>query len=326
MGRWLLNFTNLFPLWVILACAAGFVYPPAVTWMSGAFITWGLAVIMLGMGLTLRPEDFVRALSFPRRVGYGVFLQYTVMPLLGWSFASLFALPPEFAAGLILVACCPGGTASNVISFLARGDLGLSVTLTACSTLLAALATPVLTLWLVGDRLDVDPYKLFVNTVQVVVLPVAAGVILNRYFQSATKYLIPFAPPVAVIAIAFIVGSVLARKKEAVLDAGLALLAAIWLLHLSGFALGFVLGKLSGRELTARTLAIEVGMQNSGLGVELARNNFPGTLADIPSAISAVTHCIVGSVTAAAWRGSGAELHAKEEMNGESESSIDAQV
>ncbi|MEQ9366564.1 MAG: bile acid:sodium symporter family protein [Leptospirales bacterium] len=301
------QFTNLFPLWVLLAGGVAFAAPEALLWMRGGLITIGLAVIMLGMGLTLESEDFRRVLKHPRRVLLGVGLQYLLMPLTGYGIARLFQLSPEFAVGLILVASCPGGTASNVISFLARADLGLSVSMTAVSTMLAAIMTPLLTYWLVGDRMEVSAAKLFWNTAQVVLLPVLAGVILNRYFKNLSRILQPVAPPIAVIAIALIVGAVLAHKRDAVIEAGPPLLAAIITLHLAGFVLGYLLGRPAGSELAARTIAIEVGMQNSGLGVELARTNFPGTLVDVPSAISATVHSVLGSVAAAIWRRSAAD-------------------
>lgn len=312
MIQFLNLFTNLFPVWVLLAGAVAFFVPEALLWMRGSLITIGLAVIMLGMGLTLETRDFRRVLEHPRRVLLGVSLQYLVMPFTGYAIARLFQLSPEFSVGLILVASCPGGTASNVISFLARADLGLSVSMTAISTLLAAIMTPLLTYWLVGDRMDVSAAKLFWNTAQVVLLPVLAGFILNRYFKRLSRILQPIAPPIAVIAIALIVGAVLAHKREAVLDAGLGLLAAIVALHLTGFVLGYLLGRTTGSEQAARTIGIEVGMQNSGLGVELARTNFPNTLVDVPSAISATVHSVLGSIAAAIWRRS-ADLQQQDE-------------
>lgn len=306
MASILQRFTNLFPLWVLLAGAVAFVQPEALLWMRGLWITLGLAVIMLGMGLSLQADDFRRVLAAPRRVLTGVALQYTIMPAAGYAIGIAAGLPREFAVGLILVAACPGGTASNVISYLARADLGLSVSMTAVSTLLAAVLTPLLTDWLVGDRMEVSAAKLFWNTAQVVLLPIAIGVLLNRYFSKASELLQPFAPPIAVIAIALIVGAVLAHKREAVLAAGWALPLAVMTLHAIGFAVGYLLGRLGGGQsddqAAARTISIEVGMQNSGLGVELARTNFPGTLVDVPAAISASVHSIFGSVLAAIWR------------------------
>lgn len=296
------RFTNLFPLWTLLAALVGLVYPPAITWMKGAWITVGLAVIMLGMGLTLEPLDFRRVLLRPGPVALGVALQYTIMPASGYALAQLFDLPPELAAGLILVACCPGGTASNVISFLARADVPLSVTMTALSTLLAAALTPALTYVLAGSYLEISPWRLLLDTAQVVLAPVAVGVLMNRYLRGLTARLVPFAPPIAVIAIALIVGSVLGAKRDVLLESGGRAILAVICLHASGFLLGYLVSRLISDEISARTISIEVGMQNSGLGVELANRNFPGSGADLPAAISATVHSLSGSALAALWR------------------------
>ena len=302
MQSLLQRFTSLFPLWVVGAGVLGVSYPPALLWVNeGSWITVLLGVIMLGMGLTLEWKDFERVFRFPGRVFLGVALQYSVMPLLGYGLARLYDLPPELAAGLILVACCPGGTASNVISFLARANVGLSVTMTAVSTVLAVLMTPVLTLYLVGNRLEVDGWALFRDTVTVVLLPVALGVLLNRYLGGLTRRVQAYAPPIAVIAIALIVGAILGRWRSNLLEAGLSLLLAVVSLHLLGFSLGYILGRLSKNETVARTIAIEVGMQNSGLAVKLADGNFPGTQASVPGALSAMVHSILGSLLAAIW-------------------------
>ncbi len=296
------RFTNLFPLWTVLAGITGLVYPPAITWMKGPWITVGLAVIMLGMGLTLAPVDFRRVLLRPWPVALGVALQYTVMPAAGYALARLFTLPPELAAGLILVACCPGGTASNVIAFLARVDVPLSVTMTALSTLLAAILTPALTYALAGSYMEISPLRLLLDTVQVVLAPIAAGMLLNRYLRGFTARLIPFAPAAAVIAIALIVGSVLGAKRDVLLESGGRVILAVVCLHATGFLLGYLASRLFVDETSARTISIEVGMQNSGLGVELANRNFPGRGADLPAAISATVHSLFGSALAALWR------------------------
>ena len=225
------------------------------------------------------------------------------MPALGWSLAWLFELPTPFAVGLILVSCCPGGTASNVISFLARADVALSVTMTAVSTILAVLMTPALTEFLAGSRVDVPATGLLVNTVQVVLLPVVGGAFLRWRFPAVVQRLLPVAPLAAVIAITLIVGSVIGAGREQVLEAGPRLVAAVLGLHLGGFILGYVAGRLVlRREIAARTVAIEVGMQNSGLGVVLAQQNFANPLVALPCAISAVFHSLIGSAAAALWR------------------------
>ena len=304
MDNLLTRFANAFPLWVFACSALALWHPPLFTWFSGPWITWGLGVIMLGMGITLTAEDFTRVLQFPSWVAAGVVLQYTVMPLSGWAIANLLALPDAFAVGLILVACCPGGTASNVVSYLARANLALSVTLTTLSTILAVAMTPWLTAQLAGARMPVDAWGLFTSTVQVVLLPVTVGVLLNRFSPQLTAQVVRVSPSVAVIVIALIVASVLGAGREKVLDAGPRLLAGVVLLHACGFGFGYVLSKLWNRsETVARTVSIEVGMQNSGLGAHLARTHFPaGSGVDIPSAISALTHCMIGSLLAAIWR------------------------
>lgn len=299
-------FTNFFPLWVTLAAGLALLYPPAFTWFSGMLITVGLGVIMLGMGLTLNLDDFERVIQHPRWVLLGVVLQFTVMPFLGWTLGYLLDLPTPFAVGLILVSACPGGTASNVIAFLARANVALSVTMTAVSTSLAIVLTPLLTSWLVGSRVEVSAWGLFLSTLQVVVIPITAGVLLNRYAHRLTKKILPAAPAVAVLAITLIVASIIGAGREAILSAAPRLVTAVAALHLLGFLLGYWFSRMiTGRLLTARTISIEVGMQNSGLGVVLARQNFANPLVAIPSAISSLFHSIIGSLLAALWRRSG---------------------
>jgi len=294
---------NLFPVWALLASLLALWRPGLFTWFSGPLITVGLAVIMLGMGLTLVPGDLRRVLQHRRLVVTGVVLQYTVMPLAGWAMAWIFGLPTPLAVGLILVSCCPGGTASNVVSYLARADVPLSVAMTAVSTLLAALMTPTLTALLAGSRVDVPAQGLFVSTVQVVLLPVAAGLLMRRSLPRVTATLLPVAPLVAVVMITVIVASIIGAGRDDVLAAGLRLVTAVFALHACGFGLGYVAARLLKAELAAaRTISIEVGMQNSGLGVVLARQNFPSPLVAIPSAISSLFHSLIGSALAGYWR------------------------
>lgn len=292
-----------FPLWVLIASLLALIYPPLFTWFSGNLITIGLGIIMLGMGITLTVDDFVRIARFPFRVILGIALQFSIMPLLGFSIARAFNLPTEFAVGLILVSCCPGGTASNVISYLARADVPLSVTMTSISTLLAIIATPLLTSALAGSRIDVPAFGLFISTVQVILVPVITGVLLNKYFPRFTSHIIPIAPPTAVLFITLIVASIIGAGKEIIVQSGSLLLGAVFSLHACGFLLGYVLSRIVLRDvIVARTISIEVGMQNSGLGVVLARNNFPNPAIAIPSAISSLFHSLIASMLAAWWR------------------------
>lgn len=291
------KFTAYFPLWVSVFTLLSLFHPPLFTWFSGPWITYGLGGIMLGMGLTLQWQDFEQVFQHPKWVILGLFLQFTLMPLLGWSLAKLFSLPDFFAVGLILVSCCPGGTASNVIAYLAKANVALSVAMTTCSTLMAILITPFLTTFLSGSYLEIEPWGLLWSTTRVVLFPIALGVFFNRYTPKLTSKLLPFSPPLAVLLICFIVASIMGQGKEIILSSGLQLIAAIMLLHLAGFVFGYLLGKLLVKDSeVAQTLSIEVGMQNSGLGAVLARENFVHPATAIPSAISSLVHSLYGSI------------------------------
>ena len=282
--------------------------PETATWFQPHWIPFFLGIIMLSMGLTLTGRDFLRVLDLPRAVLTGVGLQYLIMPMLGFVIARAFHLPLDFMIGLVLVACCPGGTASNVVCFIARLNVALSVTLTTCSTLLAVIMTPLLTTWLVqtlsrdltGTAIEVDTLGLLINTFKVVILPVAVGVTANHYFHRQVETITPYTPFLAVLSIVFIVDYILAAKKPALLESGASLLGAVVILHFLGFLLGYGLSRWIGAgEQNARTVSVEVGMQNSGLATELARSNFAAFgLATVPGALSALTHCILGSLVA----------------------------
>jgi len=311
MIRFISILTNAFPLWIIICSGLALFYPEAFTWFKGILIPIGLGIIMLGMGMTLSFADFKQVLKLPRAAAIGVICQFSIMPMLGWGIAHLLGLDkidPHLAVGLILVSCCPGGTASNVVAFLARANIALSVLMTVCSTFAAILLTPYLTKWLAGTLVDVDALALLKSTVQVVLIPVLAGVLLNHFLPKLLKVIRPVSPFISVVAIVLIVASIIGQNRETIFEAGWRLLAAPALLHLSAFLLGYTLAKLVKLpEDAARTISIEVGMQNSGLGVHLANKHFPGTIAPVPCAISAVYHCIIGSLLAGFWRRSSTE-------------------
>jgi BASS family bile acid:Na+ symporter len=310
--RFFIALANLFPVWVLAGAGLALWKPETATWFQPNWIPYFLALIMLSMGLTLSFEDFSRVLKLPKSIMLGVGLQYTIMPGLGYTLALAFHLPIDFVIGLVLVACCPGGTASNVVCFIARTHVALSVSLTTVSTLLAVLFTPILTTWwvesisveLTGSKVDVDTLGLLLKTLKMVILPVLIGVFLNHYFHRGVKKIESYTPFLAVLSIVFIVDFILAAKKEAILEIGGALIGAVVLLHLLGFLLGYILSRLLRfTERDAQTVSIEVGMQNSGLATELARSNFPAYgLATVPGAISALTHCILGSIVAGLCR------------------------
>ncbi|MCL4788635.1 MAG: bile acid:sodium symporter family protein [Verrucomicrobia bacterium] len=310
MNRLLPLLTNLFPVWVLLGGALALVQPRWFTWFSGDYITWGLAVIMLGMGLTLSVDDFRSALRMPRAMASGLLAQYGIMPLLGWSLATAFRLETPLAVGLILVSCCPGGTASNVVAFLARANVALSVLMTTCSTFGAIVMTPVLTKWLAGTYVPVDAWGLFLSTVKIVLAPLLVGLALHHLTPRLVKTVLPVAPLVSVLAITMICASIIGsgaeqlRKMEMSRGTMATLLAAVFLLHAGGFGLGYLFARLLRYDETnCRTISIEVGMQNSGLGAALASRHFAAMpLAPLPCAISATCHSVIGSLLAGLWR------------------------
>ena len=304
MQRLLDRCANAFPVWVLVACSLALVEPGWFTWFRGEAIVIGLAVIMLGMGITLSVEDFARVATRPTTVAAGFLAQFLIMPTAGWFVATACGLETPFAVGLILVACCPGGTASNVVSYIARADVALSVLMTTCTTIGAVVLTPLLTKLLAGRLVEVDGWGLFFSTLQVVVLPVAAGVAINRWLPRVVQAVLPVAPLVSVVTIALVCASVIGQNAAAVMASGPRLLAAVVLLHSIGFGVGYLFSRLLGYDRTvSRTISIEVGMQNSGLGVVLAQKHFPAEpLTAVPCAISSVTHSVIGSLLAGWWR------------------------
>jgi BASS family bile acid:Na+ symporter len=303
MQKFIGLFTNLFPVWVLLCCAAALFEPTAFTWFSGPFIVWGLGIIMLGMGITLKLDDFRQVMSMPRSVGAGIAAQFILMPACAWGIAHTLNLPVPYKVGLILVACCPGGTASNVVTYLARANVALSVLMTMCSTAVAIVLTPLLTGWLAGQYVPVNGWQLFASMIKIVLLPLVLGISLNHLFPKAVRFVLPAGPLVAVVVIALICASIIGANAAAVRESGMALLFAVCMLHGTAFACGYIFARLLGFGPTVcRTISIEVGMQNSGLATVLARTHFANPLTAIPCAISAVVHSVIGSLLAAYWR------------------------
>jgi BASS family bile acid:Na+ symporter len=299
----LTTLTNAFPLWVLLGAVVGIINPPSVTWFKGEMITTALAVTMLGMGLTLELDDFFDAVRQPKQVALGVALQYTIMPTLGLAIGKVFPVHASVAVGLILVGCCPGGTASNVVTYLGKANVALSVVLTTVSTFLAAFMTPLMTKTLAGTIVPVDAIGLAKSTASVVLAPVIVGLLAKRFVPKLVRVVAPFCPLVAVATVALICASIIGSSASAILAAGPALLLAVTTLHSLGFFLGYFFSKVLGfAEKDRRTVSIEVGMQNSALGVVLATAHFADPLVAVPCAISATVHSCVGSLVAGAWR------------------------
>jgi BASS family bile acid:Na+ symporter len=243
----------------------------------------------------------------PKWVVLGVVAQFLIMPLIGWGVATIFSLPAEFKLGIILVSCCPGGTASNVVTYLARGNLALSVMMTMCSTLLAIGLTPLLTKTYASAILEVEAWKMVVSMVMIVLLPIIAGLVLNSIAGKRLEVIKKGSPLVSVFVIVLIVAAVVGATKSDIQTHWQSLLPAVFIVHAFGFALGYLWGRVFGlKEKECRTFSIEVGMQNSGLGSQLAKTHFT-LMAAAPCAISAFYHCMIGSFLASLWRRRGGD-------------------
>jgi BASS family bile acid:Na+ symporter len=292
--------SQYFPFWVLLAALIGLKSPNTFLWVL-PHIPLLLGVIMLGMGMTLQVEDLREVLRRPKQVFIGTIAQYTIMPLFAYGLAVLFQLPPDLAVGVILVGSCPGGTASNVITFLARGDVALSVAMTSVSTLISPIMTPLLTLWFAGQWIEIPTGNLLLSILKIVWVPVILGILLRRFFESQVEQVIPVMPLISVSAIVVIVGAVVGVNAEKLVNAAAIVFLVIIIHNLLGLILGYRLGKFCQMpEKQCRTIAIEVGMQNSGLAVSLALSYFQ-PLAAIPGAIFSVWHNISGPLLATYW-------------------------
>ncbi len=290
-----------FVLWVLLGALWGLWQPEAAA-AGRPWIPTLLSLVMLGMGLTLTPTDLAGLRHAGRPVAVGVCLQYLVMPLAAWALALAFGLPRELAVGLILVGAAPGGTASNVVTWLARGDVALSVAMTTASTLLSPVFTP-LWVWLLASAwMPVHPGPLFLAVVRIVLAPVLIGVAIRAFWKPAPWVLNGALPLFSMFIIAWIVGVVTGLNHTQLAQTGAAVLAVVALLNATGLFLGWLGAKHAGQPpVRRRTVAIEVGMQNSGLAVALATAHF-GPLAALPGAIFSIWHNVTGPLLASIWR------------------------
>ena len=266
-----------------------------------------LGLIMFGMGLTLNVNDFKVVFSRPKDVLIGCLAQFTIMPLMAWVLTKAFELPADLALGVILVGCCPGGTASNVITYLAKGDLALSVGMTATSTLLAPLMTPFLTWLMAGTFVDVDAWGMLLSIVYVVIAPIVVGFLIQKYLPTFTRHAVAYLPAFSSLMITLLVGIIVGHNADKLLAGGLIILTVVILHNLSGLALGYGIGRLLGLSHAKRAaISIEVGMQNSGLASGLATLHFAAfPLATIPGAVFSVWHNISGALVAKGygWKG-----------------------
>lgn len=294
------RFTSLFPIWAIVLSAIALLYPDIFLPYKDA-IPFLLGLVMFGMGMTLALKDFLLVFKRPKAIITGTVLQYALMPLIGFLIAGAFSLSPEITAGVVLLGCCPGGTASNVISYLAKGDVALSIVLTSVSTLISFVMTPLLTWIYIGQTIDVDMYGMLVSILQIVIVPVALGIVINTLSGSRIENIRYLFPLFSVLTIVFIIAIIMALNRETVISAGILIAVVVMLHNLLGLVSGYGFAKLLGlSEIEARTIGIEVGMQNSGLSVALAIKYFAATAA-LPGALFSIWHNISGSFAASYW-------------------------
>jgi len=293
--------TNYFTFWIIIFSALAYFNPSYFADLR-TLIVPTLGIIMFGMGVTLTVDDFKRVFLRPKDIGVGVITQYIAMPFLGFVLAKIFGLDPLLAVGVVLVGSCPGGTSSNVMTYLAKGDVAFSVTMTSVSTILSPVMLPFLMYIYAGQWINVPVLKLFISTVQIILLPVGLGLLLRMLIRGKIKYVLPILPSVSAAAIIFIVAVIVAANSSSIATVGL-LVAVIAIIHnILGFSLGYWVARFFGMDVTrARAVSIEIGMQNSGLAVALA-NTYFGALAALPGAIFSVWMNISGSALAWWWR------------------------
>ncbi|MEI0580086.1 bile acid:sodium symporter family protein [Brachyspira pilosicoli] len=285
---------------VLIVAAVSLFFPKTVSFIKTSYVNYLLMIVMFGMGLTLKLEDFKVVFTRPKDIIIGAIAQFTIMPLLAFLLSIAFKLPAELAVGVILVGTCPGGTSSNVMTYLAKGDVALSVGMTSVSTILAPFATPLLTLLYAGQKVDVNAVSMFISIVQVVILPIALGFIINKFCYKFTNSVKEILPLVSVLAIVAIVAAVVSANSQRLMQVGYLVIIVVVLHNSLGYLLGYILAKLFRlNNAKCKAVSIEVGMQNSGLATSLAATHFASmALATVPGAIFSVWHNISGSIVA----------------------------
>jgi len=301
IGEWIGKYMAV----IVLAVAALALFvPKSCLWIRTSWINYLLMVVMFGMGLTLKAKDFLLVFHHPLDILLGCVAQFAIMPLIAFGLGKVFGLEAGLLAGVILVGTCPGGTSSNVITYLSKGDVALSVAMTSVNTLIAPILTPAITWLLLKTTVSVDVLAMFLSIIKVVIIPIALGFIINQFFRSFTARLADLLPVVSVIAITLIVAAVVSHNAERILGTGAVVFAVVILHNLLGYAAGYGLGKVLKLPLNKKkTLSIEIGMQNSGLATSLASSAFPNlAMATVPGAIFSVWHNISGAFLANIYR------------------------
>lgn len=268
-----------------------------------SLVTIGLAIIMFIMGLTMEGKDFKIILTNPKDVLIGCIAQFIIMPFTAFLLAKAFGLPAELAVGLVLLGTCPGGTASNVMTFLARGDIALSIGMTTLSTLLAPILTPALTYLLAGEWIEINIIAMVLDIIKVVIIPIFTGFIFHKFFAEKIKKISKFLVIIPILTILIVMGMCVAPNKVNLINSGILLIVVVCLHNWLGFALGYLVGKASNMNLAKRkALSIEIGLQNSGLAVGLAAQ-FGNPICILPAAIATVIHQVSGSFLANLFSG-----------------------
>jgi len=286
-----------FAVWALLSAVLGFIFPEFFASLAFLIVPI-LGIIMFGMGMTLKTTDFLEIVKRPKPVLIGLLAQFTLMPLIAYLLTVMFQLDPLIAVGVILVGCCPGGTSSNVITFLAKGDVALSVAITSISTLLAPFLTPILLEIFAGQLIDIDLLSMMITIVKIVILPILLGIIVHKFLGNKIEAAISVLPIISVLGISIIIAAVVAVSKATILDSGALVFIVVALHNLIGYSLGYLLALFFGfTAMQRRAIMIEVGMQNSGLGAALAATYF-NPVAALPSAIFSVWHNFSGALVA----------------------------
>lgn len=285
---------------VLVIAALALFAPQSCLWIQTSWVNYLLMIVMFGMGLTLKLEDFKIVVTRPKDIIVGCIAQFTIMPLLAFALGKIFGLEAGLLAGIVLVGTCPGGTSSNVMTYLGKGDVALSVGMTSVNTLLAPFMTPAITYLLLRTSITVDILSMFLSIIKVVIVPIALGFIINKFWGKYTQKAANVLPMVSVIAITMIVAAVVSHNAEKILSTGAIVFVIVILHNLLGYACGYGVGKLMKASLPKKkAMAIEVGMQNSGLATSLAGTAFPDlAMATVPGAIFSVWHNISGAVLA----------------------------
>ena len=288
---------------LIIATMALFI-PETVLWVQTSWINNLLMLVMFGMGLTLNPRDFLMVFKHPKEILVGGITQFTIMPILAFILGKTFGLDTPLLVGVILVGTCPGGTASNVMTYLAKGDVALSVGMTSINTLFAPILTPLITYFFLRTSVDMDIWAMFFSIIKVVIMPIGLGLLITKLFKNSSKKASVYLPFISVVAITLIIASVVSHNAEQISKTGFIIFTVVILHNLLGYMAGFGIATLSHMApAQKKAMSMEIGMQNSGLATSLAMTSFPNlAMATVPGAIFSVWHNISGSILASVFR------------------------